>query len=673
MNLAKILALSCVLTLLAGCGASGGGDPVLVGVAQRTSVALMLSGDSSDGFSANGVNGVHVTYSKVSLVPADGSEPVVLFESTEGEEVNISALDEEALLFAVMDDVPEGKYTKILVAMDDVRVEGGPCEDLETKVPDDELELVPDEAIEIKPGDTIIIRLAMDSDKSVQIAVDGATDTCIFRPVVGVEVSKAAAAVADSCPTTVDGSVARLLLNLQLDTIGAVLDLGDGAGEQELLFNEETAFFNNAGLPADVDVVAIGEDLTAKGELDSDGALVTRVAITGETAVVMGEITHDAALHDGLGIFVMLPDEGSAVTGSTPVELFDGTQILLDCVEATPEVIVKGAKVIVTGKLAVGERSMRAASVLVSATVLCGELTEIATTTGGWTITMIPEGTQGFRSVSVPAKVGFHLEGDGPIPADMLTDLVNCAGRFAKVHLAEDAKDDVATEVRVEAEDFRDTVERIAPDERLLVLGESVVEVRRGATILDLRHGQAPASLEDIEPGDLVRAFGLDACPDEKVDFHAFVLLILPHEDRPLPPDPSDTGCHYNKWKQNLDRWPDRFPPDRLFVDVFHNDVFGRMTLFQVIDQKGGKLNHLGRETVAALLSAASDEIRFDLTVDEVIRKFNSIDLDDEKGEVKDLQKDFHDLTKGECPLDDDDDDGDDDGDDDDDDDRDDD
>ena len=151
----------------------------------------------------------------------------------------------------------------------------------------------------------------------------------------------------------------------------------------------------------------------------------------------------------------------------------------------------------------------------------------------------------------------------------------------------------------------------------------------------------------------------LDACPDEKVDFHAFVLLILPHEDRPKPPEPDDTGCHYNKWKQNLDSWPDRYGPDRLFIDVFHNDVFGKMTLYQVIDQKGGELNHLGRETVAALLSAASDEVGFELTVDEVIRSFNAIDLDDEKGEVKDLRKYFHDLTKGECPLDDHDDDDD--------------
>ena len=89
-----------------------------------------------------------------------------------------------------------------------------------------------------------------------------------------------------------------------------------------------------------------------------------------------------------------------------------------------------------------------------------------------------------------------------------------------------------------------------------------------------------------------------------------------------------------------------------IFADVF-DDVFPGRTLYEVIDTKGGKLAHLGRETVAALLSAASDEIEFALTVDEVVREFNAIDHDDEKGEVKDLQKEFHGLTKGDCVLDD--------------------
>ena len=35
---------------------------------------------------------------------------------------------------------------------------------------------------------------------------------------------------------------------------------------------------------------------------------------------------------------------------------------------------------------------------------------------------MIPKGTETYRIIGVPTKVGFFLQGDGPIPADLLTD-----------------------------------------------------------------------------------------------------------------------------------------------------------------------------------------------------------------------------------------------------------
>ena len=641
------LFLFVAMLLPAGCGGGSGGAAIgsLVALPQSASVRVMLASEPS-----GSDEGVYVTYTKVSLCPDDGGDPVALFESVEGAEVNVSALETEALLFAVMDDVPLGKYTKLLVAVKSVRVEGGPCEELETKIPDNEMKLVPDEPIEIGPGDTIVIRLAMDSDKSVQITVDGETDTCIFRPVVDVDISKVGDA---DCPTSVEGEVIQLLLNLQFVPVGMVIDLGDSRGEQDVLFGDETAFFDDSGLPTEATSIGVGDTVVVKGELDDDGALAARVVIQGAVAVVSGIVVEDAER----GIFVMLPDDDLAVVGRTPVEIFDGTQILLDCVEATPEVIVEGARVIVTGKIAVGERSLRAASVLVNPAVLVGELTAIATTTGGWNITMIPEGAQSFRIVGVPAKVGFHLQGDGRIPADLLTDLVDCESRHVRVYLDPDAKDDVATEVRIGAEDFRGFVEDVDVDKRLLLIGEMLVDVRGDATILDLRDGQKLISLADIEYGDLVRAFGLDACPDDSVDsrgvnFHGFVLLVLPEEDKPRPPEHGDEGCHYNKWKKNVDRWPARYGPRTFFADVF-DDVFPGKTLFDVIDTKGGELNHLGRETVAALLNAASNEVEFALTVDEVIRKFNAIDHDDGKGAVKDLRKEFHALTEGPCPLDD--------------------
>jgi len=629
----------CVAFLVNACGGSAGGGTVgeLGAIAQRGTVAVMLASESSDE-----VLGLYVTYTKISLVPEDGSAPVTIYEDTLGKEVNLSELDDEVALFAVADDVPTGSYSKLLVTVASVRVVGGPCEDLETSVKGDELELVPDEPIDLAAGDTVVLRLSMDTDKSILIDLDGATDTCTVRPVIAVDIATVASL--NACPTVVEGTVSQLVLNAQFENVAMVLDLGGTQGEQDVIFDGETAFFDSDGYPADSAILAIDDDVAAKGELDDDGALVARVVVEGATAVISGTVLRDA--HDGE--FVFLPDAGQAVVGRTVVRYFDGTQILLDCAKATDEVIVEGSAVAVTGKIAVDDGSVRAVSIFVSPTDLVGELIEMSTTTGGWQIAVIPEGTQTIRIVGVPTKVGFFLEGDGPIPAAMLADLVECEGRPVRVTLDKEAKNDVATEVRIGSENFKESVEDVIAEKGLLLLEDVLVAVRRDATILDLRGGQKLISLDDIEPGDVVRAFGLVACPDEDVDFHGFVLLVLPEEDRPKPPVTGDEGCHYNHWKKNLDRWPARYGPDTLFADVF-DDVFPGKTLYEVIDTKGGELNHLGRETVAALLSAASEEIDFALTVDEVVRAFNAIDHSDEKGEVKDLQKEFHQLTKGEC------------------------
>jgi hypothetical protein len=48
------------------------------------------------------------------------------------------------------------------------------------------------------------------------------------------------------------------------------------------------------------------------------------------------------------------------------------------------------------------------------------------------------------------------------------------------------------------------------------------------------------------------------------------------------------------------------------------------MTLLQVLNLGGGGLNALGRAAVAALLSAASPDVDYDLTVAQVISAFNT-------------------------------------------------
>jgi len=88
----------------------------------------------------------------------------------------------------------------------------------------------------------------------------------------------------------------------------------------------------------------------------------------------------------------------------------------------------------------------------------------------------------------------------------------------------------------------------------------------------------------------------------------------------------SSEGCEHGYWKQpqNFASWPAPYHPEDLFSSVFEN-AFPDKTLLEVLEQGGGGLDSLGRETVAALLNAQSAEIDYNLTTAEVIRRFNGV------------------------------------------------
>jgi hypothetical protein len=57
------------------------------------------------------------------------------------------------------------------------------------------------------------------------------------------------------------------------------------------------------------------------------------------------------------------------------------------------------------------------------------------------------------------------------------------------------------------------------------------VGVEPSATVLDLRNGKyEPIDISEIDPGDEVKCFGVQKCPDDAtspVNFYAFVILVI--------------------------------------------------------------------------------------------------------------------------------------------------
>jgi hypothetical protein len=120
----------------------------------------------------------------------------------------------------------------------------------------------------------------------------------------------------------------------------------------------------------------------------------------------------------------------------------------------------------------------------------------------------------------------------------------------------------------------------------------------------------------------------------------------------PSPTDPScipGDGCTPGYWKQNqhFDSWTELYTPDTLFSDVF-DDAFPGLTLLDVLNLEGGDLDALGRHVVAAFLNAASQDVSYNLTVDEVIDLFNEAFSD---GDTTDLKNLFEYFNEQGCPL----------------------
>lgn len=125
-------------------------------------------------------------------------------------------------------------------------------------------------------------------------------------------------------------------------------------------------------------------------------------------------------------------------------------------------------------------------------------------------------------------------------------------------------------------------------------------------------------------------------------------------------------GCTPGYWKQNhhFDSWPAPYSPKDKLEDPFNvprNLKLARperedpenLTLIEGLELRGGKVNALIRHAVAALLNAASDGVSFNLTVNEVITKFN--DAVDKKGnrkrEIRETKNEFENFNEQGCPL----------------------
>ena len=125
--LAGVIALGFIT--IVGTGGGGGSGNSSGGTG---SVAVFVTDGPADEYDE-----LWVTITEVTLIPAaySGAAPAAVYSSSEGCEVNLLAYRNEDFLFTIQDGIPAGTYEKIRLGIAGIEPVGGPCDEMEVKLP----------------------------------------------------------------------------------------------------------------------------------------------------------------------------------------------------------------------------------------------------------------------------------------------------------------------------------------------------------------------------------------------------------------------------------------------------------------------------------------------------------------------------------------------------------
>jgi len=531
--------------LLGGCGSGGGGggSDSVSGGAGSGSVALLLADNPSDDYAS-----IDLCITRVSLIPSKGN-PYVIFESKrpDGYCVDLLKYREKDFLFTVRDDVPEGFYNKIRLEVSRVTAKAKsellsvPCEE-NIKLPSDKVDLNPKDGFYVRSGKTLAIRLDIDANKSFALHEAGKSEKCIFRPVVFVDIEP----VYDfkRCPDILKGeiayvhSVSGIVDYFILDLDGNRRDITIELSDKTRIFDEDGNFVDRSD-----DELKVGQTVKVRGWLTPAGTLRSSLIVIGDVLTISG--TADDKIEDDT--FPLLIDPGQAFIGdSVDVLVSDQTLILAGCdILVGREAIQQYVRTEVIGKYKGSpEYVLRSVAVLLkSFQEVRGFLGNIEDVPGGYVLTLydsddMDKDLTSTFTIFLPEGSLVTLLGDGPVPIDLLQDLVECKRREVIVRFDEDeSKNLVAQEVVVINETVRGTVAS-QPNrydrtfEFKVDDGTTItVKVRRGAFFYQQGEsgegGDFGVGFDDIIKGDNLIISGLSACDDPEADFYGFAVVIL--------------------------------------------------------------------------------------------------------------------------------------------------
>ena len=390
-----VAAVAAALTLTA-CG-GGGGSAAGPAPSDATATVGVLITDAPVGQWDEAI----ATITSVTLI---GDErQVELFSGSQT--LDLLKLADFSELFAVSDDVPAGRYSKIRLqlsdlVLNDINPETGNVVDSERPqlVGNGKIDLNPRNSFVLAGGDVVFIELDFDMEKSLKITETG-NGKLIIRPVVFVDIrterpqgrlSRVHGEITGIDPFTGDFRLCQTVYVSNWDDDGPNDAIGpDGRRCVTVSSDDDTGIFGADGLPQTFADLAVGEEATVIGRLralsddemgddsgdddsnddDSDDdrfdgdshyfaldAYVVEEGPLGTFRRVLGTVASGVDPSTGRFDLDVAAGQGIATATGLPVQLFDESRIFnRDGEELGREAIVTDRVALADGVLLIGD------------------------------------------------------------------------------------------------------------------------------------------------------------------------------------------------------------------------------------------------------------------------------------------------------------------------------
>jgi len=540
--LSALLISSVSFMILYGCSGKGSGSgdyygPLASAEGAYGKVGVLITDGPADDYES-----INITIRSVSLIPAEGEDGkiVSLFCSDDGEgyELDLLQYRDEDFLLTLNEEVPPGTYSKIRLEISSIEPVGGPCAELEVKLPSGRIELNPRGPIVIEEGETLYIRLDIDAEKSIEIHTAGNSGMCIFRPLVFVDILPETPV--PTCRKPVRGEIIELTDTDDDATIDLVTIERPFAclGSLDIRLFEDTRIFNADGVFGNVQDLAVGQHITVWGTF-SEGYLDASLIVIGRFLPLPGiieEVTDDyfmmdlpdsTFIHELLEEFFQIPDP-------IQVNILDGTSLIAGCSqELSTDELEVGMHALVIGKYLADDQVINAAVVFLEDLEESGYVKSVEDAAGGYWLGLGDEESEEVIStVFVPFGTEIRFTGDGEIPQDSIS-LLACGGNWVEIQ----TEHGMATGIEVHASVLSGVAQGV--DGSTITTEEGfIIEVMPSATLICLSEGSSTLiSLSEITAGDPITCFGLETCDGAQADFHASVIVVAPEiSEEPTSP-----------------------------------------------------------------------------------------------------------------------------------------